>query len=262
MGLCLYSPSRHETNTRTADHANPVDPAVFATSVPEEVAEPHGRSSYAPIEEIGNPYHDKKVKDHEIESVPTGERGDDPQYPKPTEEERTTLRKVADNIPAVSFALCAIEFAERASYYGVITVFSNFMQFPLPAGGNGAGAPPRGTQETAGALGRGLQFSNAFVLLFTFLAYVIPLLGAWIADTRLGRYKTIAIGVIICGVAHVVLIFGALPSVLQAGHALAPYLIGFFILAFGAGIFPSKPIQNPLLNIDRSIQAKYCPNCA
>lgn len=33
------------------------------------------------------------------------------------------------------------------------------MQFPLPAGGNGAGAPPRGTQETAGALGKGEQFS-------------------------------------------------------------------------------------------------------
>ena len=40
------------------------------------------------------------------------------------------------------------------------------MQYPLPKGGNGAGAPPVGTQETAGALGRGVQFANAFVLLF------------------------------------------------------------------------------------------------
>jgi hypothetical protein len=219
-----------------ADHANPIDGSVFATSVPEEFAEPHGRSSYAPVEEIGNPYHDKDLKGHDIESVPSGEVVDDPAYPRPTEEEKTTLRKVADNIPAVSFALCAVEFAERASYYGVTTVFSNFMQFPLPAGGNGAGATPKGTQETAGALNLGLQFANAFVLLFTFLAYVIPILGAWIADTRLGRYKTIAIGVLICGIAHVILIFGAIPSVLQAGHGLAPYMIGFFILAFGAGM--------------------------
>jgi hypothetical protein len=60
-----------------------------------------------------------------------------------------------------------VEFAERASYYGVKTVFSNFMQFPLPKGGNGAGAPPKGTELTAGALGRGIQFSVAIGLLFT-----------------------------------------------------------------------------------------------
>ena len=140
----------------------------------------------------------------------------------------------------VSYALCAVEFAERASYYGVTTVFSNFMQFSLPVGGNGAGSPPRGSEETAGALGKGLQFSNAFVLLFTFLAYVIPILGAWIADTRLGRYKTIAIGVFICGVAHVILIIGSVPSVLQAGKAIAPFMISFFILAFGAGMLFSR----------------------
>jgi dipeptide/tripeptide permease len=137
------------------------------------------------------------------------------------------------------------------------------MQFPLPTGGNGAGAPPKGTQQTAGALGRGLQFSNAFVLLFTFLAYVIPIFGAWVADTRLGRYKTIAIGVFICGVAHVILIIGAIPSVLQGGHAIAPFMIAFFILAFGAGICFSKLcVQDFLANYYRCLQTKYCPNSA
>lgn len=214
-------------------NAGPLDQSVFATSVPPEVAEPHGRSSYAPIEHIGNPHHDESkelaVATHDVED-------DDPDFPAPTEEEKTTLRKVADKIPSVSYALCAVEFAERASYYGVQTIFSNFMQFGLPKGGNGAGAPPRGTEETAGALGKGLQFSNAFVLLFTFLAYVIPVLGAWIADTRLGRYKTIAIGVVICGISHIIIIIGAIPSVLQGSAAIAPFLISFFILAFGAGM--------------------------
>ena len=102
-------------------------------------------------------------------------------------------------------------------------------------GGNGAGAPPSGTQQTAGALGRGEQFSNAFVLLFAFLAYSIPIYGAYVADVQLGRYKTIIIGVIVCGIAHVILIGGAVPSVLQAGKGMAPFLIGFFLLAFGAG---------------------------
>jgi dipeptide/tripeptide permease len=227
------------------------------------VAEPHGRSSYAPVEAIGQPYHDKSPEGHDIESVPTEERIDDPDYPLPTEEEKSTLRRVADHIPAVSFALCTVEFAERASYYGVVNIFSNFMQFPLPAGGNGAGAPPKGTQQTAGALGKGLQFSNAFVLLFTFLAYVIPIFGAWLADTRLGRYKTITLGVFICGVAHVVLIIGAIPSVLQGGNAIAPYLIAFFILAFGAGMcFSNMPVQALLSDFSRCFQTKYCPNSA
>lgn len=55
-------------------------------------------------------------------------------YPAPTEEESTTLRKVAGSMPLVSFSLCLVELAERASYYGAYTVYSNFIEFPLPKG--------------------------------------------------------------------------------------------------------------------------------
>jgi hypothetical protein len=58
----------------------------------------------------------------------------DDEYPLPTADENATLRKVAGSLPLVSFALCLVEFAERASYYGAKTVFSNFIQFPLPEG--------------------------------------------------------------------------------------------------------------------------------
>jgi dipeptide/tripeptide permease len=34
----------------------------------------------------------------------------------------------------VAYALCLVEFAERASYYGSQTLFSNFVEFPLPKG--------------------------------------------------------------------------------------------------------------------------------
>jgi len=235
---------------------------VFATSVPSAVAEPHGRSSFAPIEEIGDPIHDKELATYQDVTGISSPGYDETRYPRPTEEERTTLRKVADSIPVLSYTLCVVEFAERASYYGVIQIWSNFMQFPLPRGGNGAGAPPRGTQETAGALGKGLQWSNAFVLLFTFLAYVIPLFGAWLADTRLGRYKAVALGVLICGVAHVVLIIGVIPSILQAGNGIAPFLIAFFILAFGAGkLLPRFCHERiDLLTRCRRLQAQHCPH--
>lgn len=141
--------------------------------------------------------------------------------------------------------LCAVEFAERASYYGVQTVFSNFMQYPLPKGGNGAGAPPVGTQETAGALGRGVQFAVALGLVFLFLAYVIPIFGGWVADTKLGRYKTIWIGVLICGLSHIIMICGAIPSVLEAGNGMAPFMVSLVLLAIGAGIFKPNIVRIP-----------------
>lgn len=220
--------------TAASNSEGPLD--AFVTSAPKEVVAPHEKSIYAPVEAIGAPIHDKELdQHHDIESAQSEDHGRDPNLVRPTVEERATLRKVSEKIPAVSYALCIVEFAERASYYGVRSVFSNFLQFPLPDGGNGAGAPPVGTQKTAGALDKGLQFSSAFVLLFAFLAYVTPLLGAWIADVRIGRYKTIAIGVFIAGISHIIMIIGAIPSILQAGNGLAPFVISFFILAFGTG---------------------------
>lgn len=58
----------------------------------------------------------------------------DDEYPLPTADESQTLRRVAGSLPLVSFSLCLVEFAERASYYGAKTVFSNFIEFPLPKG--------------------------------------------------------------------------------------------------------------------------------
>ena len=74
-------------------------------------------------------------------------------------------------------------------------VFSNFVQFPLPIGGNGAGAPLVGSQKTAGALGRGLQASSGVNLSFKFLSYTLPILGGWVADTKWGRYKTVCVSI-------------------------------------------------------------------
>lgn len=50
----------------------------------------------------------------------------------PTEEERHTLRRVAGSLPVVAYLICAVEFAERASYYGVQPLIGNFVNRPLP----------------------------------------------------------------------------------------------------------------------------------
>lgn len=46
----------------------------------------------------------------------------------------------------------------------------------------------------AGALGLGSVDASALTNLFTFLAYVIPIFGGIVADTRWGRFKTICVG--------------------------------------------------------------------
>lgn len=132
-------------------------------------------------------------------------------YPPPTKEERTILRKVHGSIPIAAWSLCFVELAERASYYGVKAVFNNFIQFPLPEGGPGTGAiNPNKPNGHAGALGMGVQTASALTLLFTFLAYIIPIFGAWIADTKIGRYKTIVWGVLIGGLAHIIMRYVAI----------------------------------------------------
>ena len=96
---------------------------------------------------------------------------------QPTEEEKSTLGRVAGKMPASCYYLCAVEFAEHASYYGCNQVFyMNFIRTPLPPDGNGAGASAPGSQYTAGALGLGSVTATAMTEAFKFLAYALPIL--------------------------------------------------------------------------------------
>lgn len=90
-------------------------------------------------------------------------------------------------MPWVVLALCIIECVERASYYSCQGSFANFITRGLPEGGNGAGAVapgPKGVTQSAGALDLGLQTSSALTNVFTFLAYLIPIYGGIMADTK------------------------------------------------------------------------------
>ncbi|CAN8099870.1 unnamed protein product [Discula destructiva] len=177
-------------------------------------------------------------------------------YPEPTHEERSTLRKVYDTIPLTAWTLCFVEVGERASYYGARAAFNNFMQFPLPDDGPGTGAiNPNNPNDHAGALNLGLQTASAIGTLFTFLAYIVPIFGAWLADTKIGRYKAIMYGVIICAIAHIIMVGGAAPTLLQAGKGVAPFLISLFMLAIGAGIF--KPNIAPTVIDQYKHQREY-----
>ncbi|WVR05519.1 hypothetical protein IAU60_002537 [Kwoniella sp. DSM 27419] len=167
----------------------------------------------------------------------------------PTEEELSTLRKVASPMPWVAVAMCLVELAERASYYGCKEPFGNFIRAKLPEGGNGAGAVAPGAlgaNQTAGALGLGSVTASAITTLFTFLAYVIPIYGGIVADTKWGRFKTICIGTAVGGLAHIILVIPAIPKVIaNPNGSLAAFIISILVLAGAAGFI--KPSLGPLL---------------
>ncbi|KAK7043587.1 hypothetical protein VNI00_008198 [Paramarasmius palmivorus] len=173
----------------------------------------------------------------------------------PTEEERATLPRVPGGMPWTAFTICIVEFAERASYYGCSAVFSNFIQRPLPVGGNGAGAPPPGSQLSAGALGLGLKAATGITKTFSFVAFALPILGGYLADSKWGRFKTICIGTALGAIAHIVMVVAAIPSVIADGHAVAPFVISIILLAFGTGLI--KPSIAPILVDQSQVKSEY-----
>ncbi|CAK7216883.1 hypothetical protein SCUCBS95973_002961 [Sporothrix curviconia] len=164
--------------------------------------------------------------------------------PEPTAEALATLRRVHDKVPLSIFTIVAVEFCERFSYYGVMVVVTNFIQWPMPAG-SASGAAPHGQP---GAMGFGQATATAITTFNVFWQYVTPLLGAYVADSYLGRYRTIAMALLvdICG--HMVLLLAGLPPLLRkepASGSLAALVLGMLVIGVGTGGF--KPNVNPLV---------------
>ncbi|KAJ8474525.1 hypothetical protein ONZ45_g15917 [Pleurotus djamor] len=140
----------------------------------------------------------------------------------PTEEEKLTLRRVSDAIPWNAYMIAMVELAERFSFYGSTVVFTNFIQFPIPDGSRtGAGGP----LGQSGALGLKQQASTGLTTFFQFWCYVTPLVGAWIADSFLGRYNTVCWSVGIAIIGHILLIVSGLPSVIDKPGAIGAFVI-------------------------------------
>ncbi|KAG5637406.1 hypothetical protein H0H81_004664 [Sphagnurus paluster] len=155
----------------------------------------------------------------------------------PTEEERLTLRRVADTIPWNAYLIAFVELAERFSFYGSSVVFTNFIQQKLPPGSHtGAGF----ANGQSGALGLGQRGSTGLTTFYQFWCYVTPLLGAYIADTYLGRFNTICIAVAIALVGHIILIVSAVPGVIEHSSAIGAFVVGLIVTGFGTGLFKAN----------------------
>ena len=67
------------------------------------------------------------------------------------------------------------EACERFSYYGMTGILAGYISGQLLAGG----------------LGKSDDYATTVIQLFIFVNYFTPLLGAWLSDKLIGRYKTI-----------------------------------------------------------------------
>ena len=67
------------------------------------------------------------------------------------------------------------EACERFSYYGMRSVLAGYITGAVLRGG----------------LGQDADTSTRIIHLFVFVNYFMPLLGAWLSDRLIGRYRTI-----------------------------------------------------------------------
>jgi POT family proton-dependent oligopeptide transporter len=69
---------------------------------------------------------------------------------------------------------------------------------------------------------------------------VTPLFGAYIADTYLGRYKTITYAIFIIIFGHIILIISAIPGVIEKPGAIGAFAVAIIIIGIGTGGFKSN----------------------
>ncbi|CAG9940142.1 unnamed protein product [Clonostachys rosea f. rosea IK726] len=170
---------------------------------------------------------------------------DDEWWPdKPTEEDLRTLRRVSGPIKWSMWTIAFVELCERFSYYGSSVLYTNFIKNPLPDGST-TGSPII-LDGKPGALGMGARAAQALTLFNQFFAYLMPLLGAWIADARMGRFWTLHLAIGISTIAHVILVISSIPDVIvKPDGAFAAFIIGLLCLCVGTGFF--KANVSPLL---------------
>ncbi|KAJ5893140.1 hypothetical protein N7504_009831 [Penicillium tannophilum] len=142
---------------------------------------------------------------------------------EPNDDEKRTLRHIAENLPVSAWLVAIVELCERFTYYGMSGMFQNYIQRPLDG------------SEGRGALGMAHQGATGLTTFFQFWCYVTPILGAIVADQYLGKYKTI---VWFCGIYLIgllILVCTSIPVALENGAGLGGFIVAILIIGLGTG---------------------------
>ncbi|XP_049962066.1 peptide transporter family 1-like [Schistocerca serialis cubense] len=120
--------------------------------------------------------------------------------------------KLIKELPKAVYLLIGAEFCERFSFCGIRTILSLYLRNNLLFDEN---------------------TSTVIYHVFIMLCYVVPLVGAILADSFLGRYKTILYFSLIYTAGNILLCLAAIPPI-----SLPPVscsLIGLLLVAVGSG---------------------------
>ncbi|KAM3607110.1 uncharacterized protein V6R79_001933 [Siganus canaliculatus] len=125
-----------------------------------------------------------------------------------------TKKLCGTNYPLSICFIVVNEFCERFSYYGMKAVLTLYFMNYLHWDGN---------------------LSTAIYHAFGSLCYFTPILGAIIADSWLGKFKTIIYLSLVYVVGHVIKSVGAIPSVGNSTTHIALSMVGLILIALGTG---------------------------
>lgn len=125
-----------------------------------------------------------------------------------------TKKLCGTNYPTSICFIVVNEFCERFSYYGMKAVLTlYFLSY----------------------LHWDKDLSTAVYHAFSSLCYFTPILGALIADSWLGKFRTIVYLSVVYVIGHVVKSVGAIPSVGSSDVHIALSMVGLILIAFGTG---------------------------
>uniref|UniRef100_A0A8C7FIS0 Solute carrier family 15 member 2 n=1 Tax=Oncorhynchus kisutch TaxID=8019 RepID=A0A8C7FIS0_ONCKI len=143
----------------------------------------------------------EKRKEHELKIHENGKTSKSPKL-------------CGTNYPVSISFIVVNEFCERFSYYGMKAVltlyFINYLHWDP-------------------------NLSTAVYHAFSSLCYFTPVLGALIADSWLGKFKTIIYLSVVYVIGHIVKSVGAIPSVGDSTIHIVLSMVGLILIAFGTG---------------------------
>ncbi|ELK18081.1 Solute carrier family 15 member 2 [Pteropus alecto] len=157
-----------------------------------------------------NPFQKNESKETSFSPVSTEEVPPRP----PSLPKKPTPKICGSNYPLSIAFIVVNEFCERFSYYGMKAVLTLYFLYFL-----------HWNEDT----------STSVYHAFTSLCYFTPILGAAIADSWLGKFKTIIYLSLVYVLGHVIKSLGALP--ILGGHMVHTVLslIGLSLIALGTG---------------------------
>ncbi|KAF1917467.1 major facilitator superfamily domain-containing protein [Ampelomyces quisqualis] len=135
------------------------------------------------------------------------------------------LRRVRDSVPWRLWAVAAISLFERAAFWALLAPWQNYMENP----------PSSDKDHPPGALGLGQALATRIYCCFYIFYYVTPIFVAFVADSKLGQYKSLIISTVLYCLGIVAVTVTAIPANIEKGWGLPGLIVAMFLVGLGGG---------------------------